>query len=311
MYKCIDENNNWYYEFDGDFDQYLLNVGVSADHIEKMKSKILENDRSEYYNKFENSTAEIKLVPLEKVIGTCRCSVGKSVYENVRRMAHGDREPHRFIKCFDFLNSMTLENLRASYESLYYPVHMIYYVEDDAYYLYNDGNHRTLTAMLLGASHIRAKVIIAHCDEEKKKRYFACQDFYKKYSIYKILAFNLYEYHIIFRDNGMKYAVRGFEQLDSEKSCFEVIERLSKEIDKDIYYRKYLCHLPKVLRKIALIFIDEKLQKRLLCYPDIAEVNHIPENYYTQSNVVTLYNKVHTYVKIPRPFYYNHTIPYV
>lgn len=179
MYKCVDENNNWYYEFDGDFDQYLLNIGVSEEHIAKMKSKILENDRSEYYNKFENSTAEIKLVPLEKVIGTCRCSVGKSVYENVRRMAHGDREPHRFIKCFDFLNSMTLENLRASYKSLYYPVHMVYYTEDDAYYLYNDGNHRTLTAMLLGASHIRAKVTIAHCDEKKKRDILRVKNFTK------------------------------------------------------------------------------------------------------------------------------------
>ena len=198
--------------------------------------------------------------------------------ENVRKMNSSDRRYDKFIRCFNYLNSMPLDEIKKSYENLYDPVDMMYYKDDDVYYLFNEGNHRTLTAMLLGASYIKAKVVIAHCDHDKKKRYLACQEFYKKYAIYKILKFCSNEFHIVFRINGMKYAVRGFEQLDSEESCFEVIERLSKEIEKDIYYRQYLCRLPKALRKFALLFIDEKIQKRLVRYPDIAEVKPISEH---------------------------------
>lgn len=305
MYKQIDIGNNRYHEFDGDFDQYLLDIGVSEEHISNMKDKILEGPRADYYGNYEHpDIGKTELVPLEKVIGTSRCSIGKSVYENVRRMGHSEREPHRFIGCFNFLNSMILDDLKKSYETLPSPVDMVYYKDDDVYYV-NNGNHRTLTAMLLGASYIKAKVTIAHCDSAKKKRYFACQEFYKKYSIYKILTFNFYEYHIVFFDNEMKYAVRGFEQLDSEESCFEVIARLSEEIDKDLYYRKCLCRLPNPLRKFALIFIDEKIRRRLACYPDIAEVTPISENDYTYSNIVNLYNNVHNHARIPRPFLKN------
>lgn len=100
----------------------------------------------------------------------------------------------------------------------------------------------------------------------------------------------------------MRYAVRGFERLDSEESCFETIARLSKEIDKDLSYRQYLCRLPKALRKFALFFIDKKIRRRLECYPDIADVKPISEDYYTYSNIVNLYNKDYDHARIPRPF---------
>ena len=118
----------------------------------------------------------------------------------------------------------------------------------------------------------------------------------------KFLAFNPFEYCIVFIDNGMKYAVHGFEQLDSEESCFEVIDRLSKEIDKDLIYRQKLCRLPKPLRKFALNFIDEGLRRRLECYPDIMDVEPFSDKDYTYSNIVDLYNRVHTFARIPRPF---------
>ena len=303
MYKRIKKENGWYDEFDGDFDQYLLNIGVSEDHIAKMKEKILEGPRDNYYGNYEHPALGItELVPLEKVIGTSRGSVGQSVYENVRKMNDGARRYDKFTRCFNFLNSMALDELRKSYENLHEPVPMTYYKDEDVYYLTSDGNHRTLTAMLLGASHIKARVSIAHCDYEKKKKYFACREFYKKYSIYKILTFSFSEYHIVFSDSGMKYAVRGFERLDSEESCFEVIARLSEEIDKDLYYRHLLCRLPEALRKFALIFIDEKVRKRLKYYPDIAEVDPISEDYYADSNIVNLYDSIHNHGRIPRPF---------
>ena len=59
-----------------------------------------------------------------------------------------------------------------SYGELYYPVKMVYYVDDDVYFLSGDGNHRTLTAMLVGAKYIRAKVTNGHCDAKKRKNTF-------------------------------------------------------------------------------------------------------------------------------------------
>lgn len=38
--------------------------------------------------------------------------------------------------------------------------------------LAGDGNHRTLTAMLVGAKYIRAKVTNGHCDAIKKKNIY-------------------------------------------------------------------------------------------------------------------------------------------
>lgn len=78
---------------------------------------------------------------------------------------------------------MSLEELQKSYKELHEPVNMVYYVDDDAYFLSNDGNHRTLTAMLVGAKYIRAKVTNAYCDTEKKKKFLCSKDFKSKYKI--------------------------------------------------------------------------------------------------------------------------------
>ncbi|MBQ8039398.1 MAG: hypothetical protein IJ274_05955, partial [Lachnospiraceae bacterium] len=69
MYKQIDIGNNRYHEFDGDFDQYLLDIGVSEEHISNMKDKILEEPRADYYGNYEHpDIGKTELVPLEKVI---------------------------------------------------------------------------------------------------------------------------------------------------------------------------------------------------------------------------------------------------
>ena len=41
-------------EFDGDLTEYLLQFGVSAEHIDKMKNKILM-DRKDYYHDCEDT----------------------------------------------------------------------------------------------------------------------------------------------------------------------------------------------------------------------------------------------------------------
>lgn len=115
-----------------------------------------EINKDDYYFIDEQDKGEY-LVPLEKVIGASRGTVGDSVLNNVKMMHDGVREPSRFYNCFHFLDNMTLEKLKLSYETLFCPVVMIYYEEDDEYYVSSDGNHRTLIAMLIGAKFIKAK----------------------------------------------------------------------------------------------------------------------------------------------------------
>ena len=158
MYSYDKENEVYF--FTDDLTEYLLKYGINEEHINEMKNKILEQDRDVYqrFPSLDSSERDyIDLVPLEKVIGTSRGTPGLSVFENVRVMNRGDREPSRFEDCLSFLEKMSLEELRKSYGELYYPVKMVYYVEDDVYFLSGDGNHRTLTAMLVGAKYIRAK----------------------------------------------------------------------------------------------------------------------------------------------------------
>ena len=124
------EDENRVYSFDGDFEQFLLDIGVEAEHIEDMKNKILQADKEIYYNSTYFVTGkwerENRLVPLSKVIGTSRGTVGNSVFENVRTMQDGEREPSRFRACFSFLSKMSLNELRESYKNVL-PVETEYY----------------------------------------------------------------------------------------------------------------------------------------------------------------------------------------
>lgn len=105
MYLFNEEKDEW--EFDGDLTEYLLQFGVSAEHIDKMKNKILM-DHKNYYHDFEDTYKNTykKLVPLNKVIGVSRGTVGDSVYENVRKMKKVERKKERFEACFEYLEKM-------------------------------------------------------------------------------------------------------------------------------------------------------------------------------------------------------------
>lgn len=239
------------YVYDGDFEQYLLNIGVDSRHIERMKEKKLQGNRDIYYN-IDGYDSREELVPLEKVIGTSRGTIGDSVFENVRMMKYGDREPTRFYSCFSFLDRMSLEELKESYKKLYDPVQMIYYEEDDEYYLSN-GNHRTLTAMLIGARYIKAKVYSMHCDFDKKMKYIATKEFFDKYNIYKIIKGYFGTYDIIFIENEKCYEVRGFGGKESKGDCYDIIRMLSYEIENDKNELKFWIKIPEKLRRLLEI----------------------------------------------------------
>lgn len=246
--------------FDG-LDKYLLDKGVSEEHILKMKNKILMSDEMSEYSEFEEDSYEM-LVPLDKVVGVSRGTPGWSVYDNVRMIGEGDREPRRFQNCLEY-NEYDLDKLRESYHNMYYPVNMYYYVDEDAYYISTDGNHRTLTAMLVGADKIKANVINAYCNNEKKKKYMLGKDFEKKYSIECVTYCNR-DCCIHFRDEKGTYLVFGYE-LKKESETIELyLERLAARIDRDKKIASIINKMPYLIKMILLSF----LKGRIYCYVD-------------------------------------------
>lgn len=269
MYSYDKEKDMFF--FTNDLKKYLFDHGVEIEHIENMQKRILEHNRDVYQDFPENDSSErgyITLVPLDKVIGMSRGTVGLSVYENVRRMYHGQREPHRFERCFSYLEKLSLEDLKKSYEHLCDPVKMTYYVNDDKYYVSSDGNHRTLVAMLVGAEYIRAEVTNGHCNELKKKKYFYSKEFERKYSIIEIMKSGSI-YDISFKDENGIYEICGYEGLKKEENLFSFLERLSKTIDIEREKAKQILKMPIFVQKIVLYYeknyrIKQYIYKRYL-----------------------------------------------
>lgn len=271
MYK---EDGNRVYTFDGDLEQFLLDKGVEVEHIQRMKEKKLQHDKENYYHsKYRNTgewEQENRLVPLSRVIGTIRGTVGKSVFENVRTMESGEREPTRFYSCLNFLNEMSLTELRESYKKVC-PVDMVYYTEEDEYYLINNGNHRTLTAMLVGAEYINANVTPMYCDFEKRDKCLVVDKFYEEFNIAQI-NYNYRGVEIVFEDEEGCYSVNGFP-IRRDENCYEYISKLSDEIKADMKLVKIWLKLPKIIVTILKMFSNNK---RIIQYIDKSGYTHLP-----------------------------------
>ena len=266
------DSGNRVYTFDGDLEQFLLEKGVEAEHILRMKQKKLQNDKKRYYDseyiKSGKREREKRLVPLSRVIGTSRGTVGESVFDNVRTMEDGERESTRFHSCLNFLNKMSLEELRESYKDVF-PVEMEYYTEEDEYYLTSDGNHRTLTAMLVGAEYINANVTPLYCDFEKRNKCLAVDKFYEEFNIVQI-NYSYMGAEIVFEDEEGCYSVNGFPRRAGE-NCYEYINKLSDEIKADMKLVKIWLKLPKI---IVTILNMSSNNKRIIQYIEKPRYTH-------------------------------------
>lgn len=289
MYSYDNKNNMFI--FSSDLTEYLMKYGISIEHINKMKLKILENDKNVYQNFADSDSSErdyVDLVPLDKVIGTSRGTPGLSIFENVRAMYRGDREPHRFMNCLSFLDKMSLEELRKSYEELYNPVKMVYYVDDDEYFLSGDGNHRTLTAMLVGAKFIRAKVTNGYCDNQKKEKYFCSKAFKAKYKIVYIMSSDEI-YYIYFKDDKGVYEIRGYPGPKVDENMFGFLARLSTMIDSDIDRANRIKKMPTIIQKMTLYYetnyrIKQYINKKYLSEEELERI------FWGYKDPVVLYN---------------------
>lgn len=275
--------------FTRDLTEYLLKYGISIEHINKMKNKILETNRDAYQDFAPLGSPERdydELVPLDKVIGTSRGTSGLSVYENVRMMHMGSREPDRFMQCLSYLDKMPLEELRKSYEKLFEPVQMVHYVDDDEYYVTGDGNHRTLTAMLVGAECISAKVTNAYCNIEKKEKFFQSKEFEKKYKIVKIMSSGDF-FDFYFKDDRGIFEICGYPGPRKKEKLNSFLERTSKLIDNDIKKVNRVKKMPVVIQEFILHFEKNNRIEQYLHKKYASEGEYI---FWKYRSPVTLYN---------------------
>lgn len=241
--------------------EYLLEYGVDSRHIDKMQRKLLQRSKSAYHE-YEGDS-EVKLVPLEKVIGANRGTVGLSVFENVRIMNQGVNDPNRYTDCFTFFDKYTLEELKKTYEEGdKTPVIMDYYTDDDEYFVTGDGNHRTLVAMLVGAENIYAKVNPAKCNQKIKEEYFRAREIKNNYNIVRIKDTSDHRIvsnkdtsssaAITFRDEKGLYEIDFYPGKSESENIYEFLERLSKIIDEDIRQINHIQQMPKIIQEVLL-----------------------------------------------------------
>lgn len=253
--------------FEGSLEEYLCEKGVSREHIDKMKNKVLQGTKGAYYNLPEPETKkfieERRQIPLDKVIGTGRGTVGVSVFENVRRMEDGERSSSRFEGCFKFLDKMSLEELKESYKKLPRPVEMDYYVEDDEYFLSGDGNHRTLTAMLVGAEYIDAMVTEVHCNYERKEKMETTKKFFEKYNIVEMREFPLGT-EVEFFENDEAYTINGFCHMKGYgEDFYSFLSRIEEQLMEDRKCLAFIEKIPRPFRKLICRYLGNR---RLLQY---------------------------------------------
>lgn len=282
------------YFFAGDLEAYLQNYGVSAEHINRMKARILETNRDFYQDFPELNSDErgyMTLVPLDKVIGTSRGTPGVSVFENVRMMHRGDREPCRFQNCLGYLDKMSLDELQKSYGAVTNSgmPRMVYYVDDDKYYVEGDGNHRTLTAMLVGAKQIWAKVTNAHCNEYKKKKYQCSRALQQMYGITQIMR-AAGNYDISFQDEQGIYEICGFPGPKPGEDFFLYLEEMSYMIDADREKAETMVKYPALIQKIMLHLNRDRLQRlRIPQYMNKHYLTEKEQSYWREKLPVELY----------------------
>lgn len=268
------------YTFDGSLSKYLLNNGVKNEDIVAASHKILESNYRSFYNE-PTGASEVRLIPLEKVIGTSRSRSWVSVYDNVNSIPTDgiSLDYIRFEDCFTFLKDLGVDELKKSYIKLKKPIHVSYYEDDDVYYVDTDGNHRTLVAMLVGAKQILADVDHYKCDLNKKTQYdHLISKFMTDYKINKFYNADGNDYNLLdcltqnsktkklnieFINGKETYIVNNYNLYIENGNLQDVVRQLSNQINDDNRKLSLLKFIPKILREV---FYKRKGNERLKDY---------------------------------------------
>lgn len=249
MYNYDDKTKT--YNFKGSLSKYLLSRGIKKADIVSASYRILEsNFRDAYYE--PTSFTETRIIPLDRVIGTNRSRPWTSVYDNVNTIKKEglSLDYRRFEGCFKKLEEFGIDKLKESYLKLNKPIDITYYEDEDVYYVDIDGNHRTLTAMLVGAKYILAIVNHYKCDINKKMKYDSMVSMFKtKYNINKIyndagVEYNLLDCLIHYSENkkvniefscsGQSYIVNNYDLHIKYGNLENAVRQLSDQIEDDL-----------------------------------------------------------------------------
>lgn len=255
------------YTYKGSLSKYLLDNGVKSEDIEAASYKILESNYRSVYNE-STGVCEVRLIPLEKVVGTSRSRSWISVYDNVNSIpTEGiSLDYTRFEDCFKFLEDLGVDKLKESYINLKKPIHVSYYEDEDVYYVDTDGNHRTICAMLIGAKQILATVDHYKSDSKKKLQYdHLISKFKTDYKINKIYNADGSEYNLLdclvhnsktkklnieFINEKETYIVNNYNLYIEKGNLKDVVRQLSDQINDDYRKLSLLKFIPKILREV-------------------------------------------------------------
>ncbi|WP_455931443.1 hypothetical protein [Priestia aryabhattai] len=158
------------------FEEKLLSVGVSKEHISFLKQNKLKSlgELAEFFEL--GKVEEVKLVPVSKIKGLN----GLRGASNYSWLDHADGKAGNLCKrrldSFQKkLDNTSLDSFRKWFESdeflnTHDKVQFNYYDKYDEYYVGN-GNHRTLWAKLVDAKYINARVVTHHYNFVKHENY--------------------------------------------------------------------------------------------------------------------------------------------
>lgn len=223
------------YEFDGDFEKFLLNVGVPLDHINNMKNKILQNtELLELLCDPKEDDPKVMNVPVNKIIGVRRAEPNKSVFDNIIKFNRCDNFSNtKMIGCLDFANKMTYEDLKKSYSKLYDPVQLAYITEIDKYYLNGEHNHTTMCALIFDAPLIRAEVKSYSLNSQKVDNYKSMLQFFKEFNIAGIEKEDFSnKIRIVFKENSQLFCIN-YGRINENDTFHNIMLQLREMLTTD------------------------------------------------------------------------------
>lgn len=171
-----------YQSFPIGFIEGIEKLGVSEEHIEKLKSRIMISEPSSDVYKYTETKSQ--KIPVDKIIGiSLNDAEGKDV---ITTILEGVDNYRSFFRCLKYLNGRSLKDLYNDYENMPITnsdaVCADYYPDLDGYFVSN-GRHRALMAILLGVPFINANVSAMKEDKQQKKWHLLVDKFMQKYNI--------------------------------------------------------------------------------------------------------------------------------
>ena len=228
-----------------DLEKVLIGKGVQLDHINYLKYNcpiFLEDFYEECYEREVDKDCKGVLVSPKKIVSINRANCEFSFYDNAAGKCSSDLNVYRMAKAIMHIKNDTLKQIYSWYETLYYPVDLIYLEDEDIYMIGCDGNHRSLYALIVNAPVIKANVSYYKKNVEVYKAYLQYKALSDTYALIDIDSSSFYQMkakEYFFDYNGKEYYVEGytFPKDENTNQYSKVkVEQLENELRSDWKY---------------------------------------------------------------------------